>query len=76
MQLAEFLYYSTVPIAVETLGVFGKAAHSLFKDITQRVKSITEDDMVHQHFVQCISVAVQRGNTASVLGYTQVRGEG
>ena len=68
--------YHFVPIAVETLGIFGKAAHSLFKDITRCVKSITEDDMAHQHFVQCISVAVQRGNAASVLGCTQVGGEG
>jgi len=44
--------------------------------ITRRVKSITEDDMAHQHFVQRISVAVQRGNAASVLGCALVRGEG
>jgi len=68
--------YHFVPIAVETLGVFGKATHSLFKEITRRVKSITEDDMAHQHFVQRISVAVQRGNAASVLGCALVRGEG
>ena len=38
--------------------------------------SITEDDMAHQHFIQRISVAVQRGNAASVLGCALVRGEG
>ena len=57
-----------IPVAVETLGVFGKAAHSLFRDITHRVKLVTEDDLTHQHFVQRIAVAVQRGNAASVLG--------
>ena len=56
-----------IPVAVETLGIFGKAAHSLFKDITRRVKLVTEDDMTHQHFVQRIAVAVQRDNAASVL---------
>ena len=32
--------------------------------------------MAHQHFVQRVSVAVLRGNAASVLGCALVRGEG
>ena len=55
-------------IAVETLRVFGKAAYSLFKEITRYVKYITEDDMAHQHFVQHMSVAVQKGNAAQSMG--------
>ena len=63
-----------VPLAVESLGVFGKEAQSFLKELGQRVKSSSGDPMAHRYLVQQISVAVQRGNTAAVLGSTGVTG--
>ena len=63
-----------VPVAVETLGVFGKAARHFFKEVAQRVKLATDDSLAHQYLVQRISVAVQRGNAAGVLGCIGARG--
>ena len=66
--------HNFAPIAVETLGVFGKDAHSFFKEVARRVKLATDDDFAYQFLVQRISVTVQRGNTAAILGCSGVRG--
>ena len=65
-----------VPVAVETLGVFGKEAHRFFREVAQRMKLATDEQLALQYLLQRISVAVQRGNAAAVLGCTGVRGEG
>ena len=57
-----------VPVAVETLGVFGVEARALFKDIGRRIFSVTQEPLSHRFLVQRIAVAVQRGNAAAVLG--------
>ena len=56
-----------VSVAVETLGMFGVEARSLFKDIGWRITA-TLDPRSHKYLVQRIAVAVQRGNAAAVLG--------
>ena len=66
----------TLPIAVETLGVFGKEARRFFSEVTQRMKLATDEQLTHQYLLQRISVAVQRGNAAAILGCTGVRAEG
>ena len=55
-------------MVVETLGVFGKEVCNFFREVAQRIKSATEELLAHQYLVQRISVAVQRGNAAAVLG--------
>ena len=57
-----------VPVAVETLGVFGSEARSFFKDLGGRIKGHTLESLSHHYLLQRISVAVQRGNTAAILG--------
>ena len=32
------------------------------------MKHVTDDHRMHQYLVQCVSVVIQRGNTAAVLG--------
>ena len=64
-----------VPLAVESLGVFGKEARSFLKELGQRVKMSSGDPMAQQHLVQRISVAVQRGNAAALLGSTGLKDE-
>ena len=57
-----------IPIAVETLGAFGTQARTFFREVARRVSLATDDPLAHQFLVQRISVAVQRGNAAAVLG--------
>ena len=58
-----------VPLAVESWGVW-EEARSFLKELRQGVKSSSGDPMAHRYLVQRISVAVQRGNTAAMLGST------
>ena len=57
-----------IPIAVETLGAFGTHARTFFREVARRVRLVTDDPLAHQFLAQRISVAVQRGNAAAVLG--------
>ena len=57
-----------IPIAVETLGALGEDAHSFFWDLAKRLETVNENRRSHQFLLQQVAVAVQRGNTASVLG--------
>ena len=57
-----------VPIAIETLGAMGHKARSFLKELARRIHLATEDNQAHRHLIQRLSVAVQRGNAAAVLG--------
>jgi hypothetical protein len=57
-----------VPVAIETLGTFGGEARAFLRDLAKRIFSVTKDPLSHQHLVQRVAVAVQRGNAAAVLG--------
>ena len=57
-----------VPIAVESLGVCGPEARSFFQDLSHRLKDSTSEPLFHYYLMQWISVAVQRDNTAAILG--------
>ena len=39
-----------------------------FREVAQRIKKETDDELALQHLTQRISVAIQRGNVVSVLG--------
>ena len=54
-----------VPVAIETSGALGPDALSLLTDISRRQQSIT-----HDHLLQRVSIALQQGNAASVMGTT------
>ena len=60
--------YSFTPIAVESSGVFGPLTLEFLKDLGFRLKQVTGDDNSYTYLVQRLSVVIQRGNTASVLG--------
>ena len=57
-----------VHIAIETLGAMGHKARSFLKELARRIHLATEDNQAHHHLIQRLSVAVQRGNAAAVLG--------
>ena len=55
-------------IAVETLGVLGTEARSFLQDLGRRLKDVTLEPLSHNFLLQRISVAVQRGNAAAIIG--------
>eukprot|EP00731_Ephydatia_muelleri_P027797 Em0019g670a len=59
-----------VPIAVETSGALGPDALSLLTDISRRQQSMTHDHQSLPFLLQRVSIALQHGNVASVLGTT------
>ena len=72
--LTSFHYF--VPIAVETLGVFGREARSFLKELGQHLNVSSGDPLAHQYLVQHILVALQRRNVAAVLGCAGLRDKG
>lgn len=60
--------YIFTPVAIETLGTWGQEANSLCQEIGARLARETGDLRSTAFLRQRISLAVQRGNAASVLG--------
>ena len=60
--------YFFSPIALETLGGMGKRTSVLVKGICSRLHQATGSRLAGVHFRQLMSLSVQRGNAASVLG--------
>ena len=52
--------------AIETLGAVGPHLLSLLKDIGRRITSESGEAKSREYLIQCLSVAVQRGNATSV----------
>ena len=59
--------YHMVPIAVETLGSWGTEGLHFIKCIGKKIQEITGEKRSTFYLFQSISVAIQRGNAASVL---------
>ena len=57
-----------IPIAIETLGVPGDEALSFFHDLGQRIAVATAEPRSFQFLMQRLSVAIQRGNAACIVG--------
>ena len=56
------------PIAIETTGVFGPKTMTFIKDLTRRITHQIGELKLTAFLLQRLSVAVQMGNTASILG--------
>ena len=57
-----------IPVAVETLGALGADAAAFFKDLGTRIKTVTQERRAFDFLMQRVSVAIQRGNAACILG--------
>ena len=57
-----------VPLAVEILGVMGPDAGLFCQELGRCITAATSDPLSHQHLLQRVSVATQRGNAAAILG--------
>ena len=57
-----------VPVAIETLGTWGERGLAFMNEVRRRVAAITGDNRSTAFLKQRMSLAVQRGNAAAVLG--------
>ena len=56
------------PVAVETTGVFGPRTKSFFQELSRRIRSSTGEEKAYFYLSQRVSVAIQKGNSASIMG--------
>ena len=60
--------YEFFPFGVETLGPWGRSAQVLHKELSRRLREATGDPRAGSFLAQRISIAIQRGNAACVMG--------
>ena len=60
--------YNFIPIAVETIGALGDEASAFFKDSSKRIERVTSEPRSEQFIMQTLSITIQRGNAACILG--------
>ena len=60
-----------VAVSIETSGVFGTEALEFIKELGQRLQQSTGEAKSGLYLLQRMSVAVQQGNAAAVLGTFQ-----
>ena len=58
--------HHVAPLAIETSGVFGPATQEFVTELGRRLIWVSGEPLARSHMIQQISVAVQRGNAASV----------
>ena len=55
-------------MTIETSGAIGPKSLEFLKELGRRIRWHTKDERVTSYFLQRISVAIQRGNAASIVG--------
>ena len=60
--------YHMIPIAIETFGAWGTEGLCFIKNIGQKIKQLTVNKRSTFFLFQSISMAIQRGNAASIFG--------
>ena len=60
--------YLVVPVAMETLGAWGPSGLKFIGEIGKRIADNTGEKRSSSYLFQSISMAVQRGNVASIRG--------
>jgi hypothetical protein len=59
--------FTFCPFAVETFGPFGDDAMNLVKELGRRLQSTSGETRASSFLIQRISLAIQRGNAASIF---------
>ena len=67
--------YFFTPVAIETSGVFGPKTTELLKELGHRLRQVSGEANSFAYLTQRLSVAIQRGNAASVLGTIKMDSE-
>ena len=60
--------YSFIPIAIESSGACGPLTLEFLRDLGNRLRQATGEESSFVYLLQRLSVAVQRGNAAAILG--------
>ena len=60
--------FEVIPVAMETLGSWGQLGIKFVRQIGERMSTKTGDKQSTYYLLQQISMAVQRGNIASIMG--------
>ena len=60
--------HSFTPIAIETSGAVGPRSLLFLKELGRRMREQTGDKLAFSYLMQRLSVAVQRGNSAAIMG--------
>ena len=60
--------YTFVPVAIETSGAMQPRSTEFLKELGYRLRQATGEVKASMYLLQRLSVAIQRGNSASVLG--------
>ena len=60
--------YIFVPVGSETLGAWGPEAKSFFRKVGDRLVEESNDKRARVFLMQRLSMAIQRGNSASIMG--------
>ena len=60
--------YIMTPIAVETMGSWGQISLEFIKELGARLTRVNKDDRSTSYLFQSLSMIVQKGNAASILG--------
>ena len=62
-------YFSGIHNAtIETSGVYGQKTTDFIKELGHRLRQVSGEANSFQYLAQRLSVAIQRGNSASVMG--------
>ena len=64
--------YYFVPVAVETFGAWGSQGLKLIKEIGRKICDVTGEKRSTFYLLQNISMAIQRGNAACIVGTVPV----
>ena len=60
--------YNFIPIAVETFGSWGPESLKFIKEIGKKIQESTGEKLSTAYLIQSVSILIQRGNAASVMG--------
>ena len=60
--------YIVAPLAFETLGTPGPATRTLLDSVGQQIEQVTGCKRAREYLLQRLSLDVQRGNAAAVMG--------
>ena len=61
-----------MPVAVETFGAWGSQGLKLIKEIGRKISDVTGERRSTFFLLQNISMAIQLGNAACIIGTVQV----
>jgi hypothetical protein len=60
--------YTFYPVAIETMGSWGKDARELVSELGGRLATLSGDSRSSAFLRQRLSIAIQRGNAAAIRG--------